>query len=189
MVRVGGTHPISTPVRVITATNRDLQEEVTAGRFREDLYYRIRVVEVLLPPLHQRREDIPLLIEHLLGRIGLRLKRPVHGVAPEAMRALMAAPWPGNVRELENVLERALLLAEGDSLQIGDLPDDLHGSRVPEVGDDLRAAVRAYESHHIRQVLAATDGNREEAARRLGIDPSTLYRRLKELALEPGGRG
>ncbi len=186
VTRVGATRPVETPLRVIAATNRELQREVAAGRFREDLFYRIRVVEISLPPLHRRREDVPLLVEHLLGRLGGRLKRIFRGVAPEAMRALMAARWPGNVRELENVLERALLLAEGESLELEDLPGDLTGRLAPAIeSDDLRAAVRAYEGHHIRQVLAAAGGNREEAARRLGIDPSTLYRRLKELAADP----
>ncbi len=184
ITRVGATHPIAAPVRVLAATNSDLRAEIEAGRFREDLYFRICVVEIALPPLRERREDIPLLVEHLLRRINARLKRRILGVDHAAMQTLMSAPWRGNVRELENVLERAVLLAEAEFLGLADLPAELTGAaHCPELSDDLRAAVRAYERQHIRQVLSATGGNREEAARRLGINASTLYRRLKELDL------
>ncbi len=184
VTRVGGTRAIATPVRIVAATNRDLKKEIAEGRFRKDLYFRIRVVGIELPPLRDRREDTPELVEHLIGRLNIRLNKKIRGVRPEAIRALMAAEWPGNVRELENVLERAMLLAEGELLDAEDLPSELVG-RAPFLREthDLRAGVRAYEAHHIRWVLAATGGNREEAARRMGIDPSTLYRRLKELEI------
>ncbi len=185
VTRVGGTRPIATPVRIVAATNRDLQQEVAAGRFREDLYFRIRVIEIVLPPLRERREDVPPLVEHLIARLNERLNRRVRGVEPAAMRVLMAGDWPGNVRELENVLERAMLLAEGELLGTEHLPPELVGEATFRAGsDDLRSGVRAYEAHHIASVLAATGGNREEAARRMGIDPSTLYRRLKDLETE-----
>ncbi len=185
VTRVGGIRQVATPVRIISATSRDLKTEVEAGRFREDLYYRIRVVEVTLPPLRERREDIPALVEHLLRRQALRLRRRVETIDPEAMRLLMAAKWRGNVRELDNVLERAVLLASGNALTAASLPAEIAGkSELPQPSEDLRAAVKAYEAQHIRHVLVATGGNREEAARRMGIDPSTLYRRLKELAIE-----
>jgi DNA-binding NtrC family response regulator len=184
ITRVGSTRPISIHARIIATTNRDLKKEITEGRFREDLYYRIRVVELTLSPLRERREDIPLLVEHLLNRHHSRLKRLVLGVDHEAMRVLMAAPWPGNVRELDNVLERSVLLSEGEFLTLSDLPPELTGTvTCPSLSDDFRAAVRAYEREHIRQVLAASGGNREEAARRLGVNASTLYRRLKEFGL------
>ncbi|RMH22941.1 MAG: sigma-54-dependent Fis family transcriptional regulator [Acidobacteria bacterium] len=190
VTRVGGVRPVDTPVRIIAATNRDLGKMVDDGTFRRDLYFRIRVVEIVLPPLRQRREDVPELVDHLLRRLCLRLKRKVRAVEPAAMRVLMAADWPGNVRELENVLERALILADGDTLRLEHLPAEFRRSDDPDrASDDLRAAVRAYEAHHIQQVLEAAGGNREEAARRLGIDPSTLYRRLKELELQPPARG
>ncbi len=180
--RVGGTRTIETPVRILAATNRDLKAEVERQAFRQDLYFRIRVIEIQLPSLRERREDIPSLVEHLMARLRNRLRRDVRSVDAEAMRLLMAAPWPGNVRELDNTLERAMLLAEGQVLTLEDLPAELSGRPVFAPGsDDLRRGVRAYEAHHIARVLAATDGNREEAARRMGIDPSTLYRRLKEL--------
>ena len=186
ITRVGGTRPISTPVRIIAATNRDIKEAIASKRFREDLYFRLNVVEITLPPLRERREDIPPLVEHLVSRLNRRLKRRVRGVDQEAMRMLMAADWPGNVRELENVLERAMLLCDDDELSGRCLPTNLGGAAgsFRHSSDNLRAGVKAYEAHHIRRVLAGTDGNREEAARRMSIDPSTLYRRLKELDIE-----
>jgi DNA-binding NtrC family response regulator len=185
VTRVGGTRPTPTPVRIIASTNRDLKREVEEGRFREDLYYRLRVVEIVLPALRDRREDIPPLVEHLIGRLNVRLKRAIRGVEADTMRTLVAADWPGNVRELENVLERAMLLAEDESLRVEDLPLDLRGTRSgQDESDDLRRSVSAYEAIHIRRVLAETGGNREEASRRMGIDPSTLYRRLKELGIK-----
>jgi two-component system response regulator PilR (NtrC family) len=179
--RLGGVTPVTYSARIVSATNRRLEEEVKAGRFRGDLYYRLKVVEIHLPPLRERQEDIPLLADHILRRLNPRLKRRILGVEPVAMRILMALPWRGNVRELENVLERAMILAEGDSIEVSHLPRELTGDlERPEFSRDLRTAVRAFELEHIGRVLAETEGNREEAARRLGIDPSTLYRRLKE---------
>jgi DNA-binding NtrC family response regulator len=177
VTRVGGSRPTQVRTRIVAATNRQLREEIEAGRFREDLYYRLRVVEIALPPLRERREDVPLLVEHFVRRLNLRLKRKLLGVDREAMRVLMSSPWRGNARELENVLERAMILASGEFLGIGDLPTELSGSvHCPDLSDDLRTA-------DIRQVLDASGGNREEAARRLGINASTLYRRLKDLDL------
>lgn len=190
LLPVGATAPVRTDARILAASNRPLEEEIEAGRFREDLYYRLRVVEIRLPPLRERREDIPPLIEHFVRRLNPRLKRRVLGVGGEALEILMQAPWRGNVRELENVLERAMILAEGDTLGREDLPADLVGAAGPAtagpVPDDLRRAVAAFEDQHVLRVLRETGGHREEAARRLGIDPSTLYRRLKELAPTDG---
>ncbi len=182
--RVGGTRTVEVKTRIVAATNRVLSKEVDDGRFREDLFYRLRVIEIDLPPLRERRDDIPLLVEHFVHRLNARLKRRLLGVDRPAMRVLMSAPWRGNARELENVLERSMILADGDFIGIGDLPPELAGSvHCPTQSDDLRTAVRAYEREHIRQVIASADGNKEEAARRLGINASTLYRRLK--GLEP----
>ena len=182
VLRVGGTHAVPTRARIVAATHRDLKAETAAGRFREDLFFRVCVFEIVIPPLRERREDVPLLVEHLVSRLNARLKRHVLGVDHAAIRVLMSAPWRGNVRELENALERAILLTEDAYVGVADLPAELTGGvHCPEISEDLRAALRAYEREHIRQVLAATDGNREEAARRLGIDVSTLYRRLKSL--------
>ncbi len=180
--RVGGTRTVEVRTRVVASTNRELKSEVAEGRFREDLWYRLRVVEIDLLPLRERRDDIPLLVEHFVSRLNGRLKRRVLGVDRPAMRVLMSASWRGNARELENVLERAMIFADGDFIGIGDLPAELAGSlHCPTQSDDLRTAVRAYEREHIRQVLASVDGNKEEAARRLGVNASTLYRRLKGL--------
>jgi len=156
---------------------------MAAGRFREDLYYRIRVFEIESPPLREHREDIPLLVNHFLSRLNTRLKRNVVRVDREAMQVLTSAPWRGNVRELENTLERAVLLTEGDSIRLDDLPIELtHGvGTSDDAPDDLRKALQIHEREHIQRVLAATGGNREEAARRLGVDISTLYRHLKAL--------
>ncbi len=180
--RVGGTRQIKTDVRIVAATNRNVKSEIEQKRFREDLYFRISVVEIVLPSLRERRDDIPLIVEHLLHHLSAELKRHITGVSNAALRALMSGPWRGNVRELENVLERAILLSDNGTIEAENLPAELSGV-VPstESGDDLRNAVRAYEREHIRQVLADAGGNREEASRRLGIDASTLYRRMKEL--------
>lgn len=186
VLRVGASRPSKVDVRVVAATNRDLQREIAEGRFREDLYYRLKVIEIQMPPLRERRSDIPPLVEHLLKKLARKLGRRVRGLDRAAMQAVMSAPWKGNVRELENVLERATLLAEQEELGLLDFPADVSGNISDgEASDDLRTAVHAYEAQHIRQVLVATDGNREEAARRLGVNPSTLYRRLKDLAIEP----
>ena len=182
--RVGGTRQIKTNVRIVAATNRDVKTEIEEKRFREDLYFRVSVVEIRLPPLRERRDDIPLLIDHLQHRLSAELKRRISGVDNAALRALMSASWRGNVRELENVLERAILLSDDEWIGVDDLPSELAGDgNVAAPADDLRSAVRAYEREHIRQVLEKSHGNREEASRRLGIDASTLYRRMKELSL------
>jgi transcriptional regulator with PAS, ATPase and Fis domain len=182
VMRVGETRTRQAPARIIAATQRDLQAEVAAGRFREDLFFRVRVLEIVIPPLRERREDIPPLVEHFVPRLNARLKRRVAGVDRDAMRVLMSAPWPGNVRELENTLEHATLLTDREWIGVEDLPAELTArAHLAGPSDNLRAALRAYEREHIRQVLGATDENREEAARRLGIDVSTLYRRLKDL--------
>jgi DNA-binding NtrC family response regulator len=184
VLRVGETRTRPAQARIIAATQRDLQEEVAARRFREDLFFRVRVLEIVIPPLHERREDIPLLVEHFIPRLNARLKRRILGVDQAAMRVMMSAPWQGNVRELENTLERAMLLTDKECIGVADLPAELTArADSAELSDDLRAALRAYEREHIRQVLGATGENREEAARRLGIDVSTLYRRLKALDL------
>jgi two-component system response regulator PilR (NtrC family) len=177
--RVGGTHTIRARGRIVAATNRDLRAEMSAGRFREDLFFRLSVVEIAVPPLRDRRGDIPLLVEHLMRRLAPRRGRRIDCVSNAAMRALMTAPWRGNVRELENVLERAILLSDDECIGIESLPLELTGGAERREVENLRLAVRAYEREHIRSVLDATSGNREEAARRLGIDASTLYRRMK----------
>lgn len=184
-VRVGGTRSIPLRSRVIVSTNRDLRELVQAGRFREDLLFRVAVFEIVLPTLRERREDIPLLIEHFVRVFTREMKRKCLGADNHAIRMLMAYSWPGNVRELRNVVERAMILTTSDYITSAELPAELAGRQdEPDSPDDLRAATRAYESEHIRRVLAASGGNKEEAARRLRINPSTLYRKMADLGLE-----
>jgi len=188
---VGESKPRRVDVRVIAATARDLEAEVAAGRFREDLFYRLDVVRVAVPPLRERREDIPLLVDHFLARARATLGKPVRGVDDAALGRLVAYDWPGNVRELENVLERAVILARGDRLTLADLPAGVAAAaagapepsaRAPE-DLSLRRARRALETRLIAQALEATGGNRTHAARLLGISHRALLYKIKEYGL------
>jgi DNA-binding NtrC family response regulator len=181
---IGATRPFSFQARVVTATNKDLPAEVAAGRFREDLYYRLNVLSIHLPPLRDRREDIPELVSVLLARHAAKLGKHVQGVDNATVRNLMAASWRGNVRELDNALERAVILGEGPILSPDDFPPGMMLETDTENGatiDTLRSAVREYERHHIRRVLADCNDDKREAARRLGLGLSSLYRKLEEL--------
>ena len=185
---IGATRPVPAEARIIAATNKDLAAEVAAQRFRPDLYYRLNVVSIELPPLRERRGDIPELVEALLARQARRLKKTVDGVDNATIRGLMAAPWKGNVRELDNALERAVILCEGPILTADDFPPGLIVERPdhpPATGDDLRAAVRDFEREHIRRVLEQVGDDKREAARRLGLGLSSLYRKLEELEARP----
>jgi len=180
---VGANEPIRVEARILAATNKNLGREVEQGRFREDLYYRLNVVSITLPPLRERREDIPRLVEHLLARHARALGKRLTGVSHEAMQLLLACPWKGNVRELDNALQRAVILGEGSLLTPADLPPDL--APVPDdphLVDDLGEAVRRFERHHIERVLRQSP-DKKEAARRLGVGLSSLYRRIAELGL------
>lgn len=182
---VGSNTHISFDTRIIAATNKDLDKEVEEGRFREDLYYRLNVVEIPLPPLSERREDIPLLAHHFLHKYSRELKRDLKGIESEAMAALISHEWKGQVRELENVIERAVLLGDGDYLGMEDLPRSFGSGEAeyPVDEESLERAVQAFEKHHIQRVLNRTRGNKSEAARLLGIDPSTLYRKMERMNL------
>jgi len=177
VVRVGARRPVRVDFRLVAATNRDLKEEVGAGRFREDLYYRVRVVEVGLPDLRDRPEDIPLLATHFLERIARREGRKVKRLSTRAMELLSAYAWPGNVRELENVLDRAAILAAGTRITPSALPQELVGD-----GDDVEdlPSLAELEREHIQRVLTRVGGNRTRAAKILGLDRSSLWRKLKE---------
>jgi DNA-binding NtrC family response regulator len=183
---VGGGQPVAINARILCATNRELRAEVEAGRFREDLYYRLNVFEVRIPPLRQRRDDIPLLVEHFVARYRAELKHDCPGVSDGAMQALMAYPWPGNVRELENAIERALIFADGRPI----LPRDLAfvtgiiAQEEDPAPTDLRDALRAYERQHIVHVLRRHDYDKNKAARSLGIGLSSLYRKIDDLAID-----
>ena len=175
---VGATRPQPIDVRIIASTNRDLAGEIAAGRFRADLFYRLNVVHLTLPPLRDRREDIPLLVEHFIRRLNVKLQRRVLGVEPDALRALMSHAWQGNVRELEHVLEQAMILGDGDSIGLRHLPDELVGSPAASRPTDLREAVRLFSRDHVLDVLARVGFNKREAARLLGISLASLYRKL-----------
>jgi DNA-binding NtrC family response regulator len=181
---IGATRPVSFHARLVTATNKDLSAEVAVGRFREDLYYRLNVVTIHMPPLRDRREDIPELVSFLLAKHAARLGKHVQGVDNSTVRGLMAAAWKGNVRELDNALERAVILGDGPILTPDDFPPGLmpeHETENGTTGDNLRAAVREYEWHHIQRVLKECADDKREAARRLGLGLSSLYRKLEEL--------
>ncbi|HEY3351927.1 MAG TPA: sigma-54 dependent transcriptional regulator [Polyangia bacterium] len=178
--RVGGSEPVKVDARIVAATNRDLEAEVRAGRFREDLFFRIHVVTLKLPPLRDRQSDIPLLVEHFLAKYASREGHAHAGIAPEAMTLLSRHPWPGNVRELENAIERALTLAEGGMILPSDLPPEVVGSsgaRPQHLYDD-RPTLAELEKRYIDLILQETGGNKKRAAEILGIDRRTLYRSL-----------
>lgn len=191
--RVGGTETLRVNVRVIAATNRDLEAEVRQGRFREDLFWRLNVIAVSVPPLREREADVPVLAEHFLAKSISRTGRkgPLE-LSPEVIACLRRYPWPGNVRELENVIERAVVLAREETITLTDLPDSVRaagGAEQPlpgvirfEVGQSLAQL----EREAILRTLEAVGGNRETAASLLGIGVATLYRRLKEIDLAEG---
>jgi len=197
---VGGTHTRSVDVRVILATNEDLTAAVAAGRFRQDLYYRINVVGIDLPPLRERPSDIPLLVDHFLREVVAAGGRPCDGFAAQAMDVLQSYSWPGNIRQLENVVERAVLLGQGPLLTVDDLPPELRqpsGSAalvrrtvaepqaaVSTASHDLRGALVAPERQIILQALHDHHWNRSATAATLGINRTTLYKKMKRLGLD-----
>jgi PAS domain S-box-containing protein len=181
---LGGTRTRTADVRVIAATNRDMSEMVREGTFRQDLYYRINVVKVEVPPLRERTEDIPLLVDHFIERFNRLRGRSVSGISREALALLMAHDFPGNVRELENVVEHAFVLCGDGPIEIPHLPRELV-ARVPRPDSrgDLAGARRAVEERAIRDALARNRGNRSAAARELGMHRSTLFRKMKALGI------
>jgi DNA-binding NtrC family response regulator len=177
--RVGESRNRPVDVRVLAATNRDLMNEIRAARFREDLYYRLRVVEIRVPPLRERRDDILPLARSLLAAVAERTGRNVTGFTPAAAQLLLTYPWPGNVRELANAVERAVVLARRRRVDVEDLPPEI-GLAVPEpiAAGDVRTLAQV-ERDYIASVLRAVGGNRAQAAAKLGIGAATLYRKLK----------
>lgn len=183
-IRLGGSESIPVDLRIVAATNEDPRQAVEAGAFRKDLYYRLNVIPIVVPPLRDRPEDIPLLTRHFIRRFSQMQNKPPPEIAPDTERCLAAHRWDGNVRELQNVIERAVTLANGPVLSPGDLPDEI---RCPEAGNRV-ATPSSYgadlplaevERRHIRRVLDETEGNKSRAAKILGIDYSTLLRKLK----------
>jgi NtrC-family two-component system response regulator AlgB len=184
--RVGDAHTREVDARIVAATNRDLEAEVRAGRFRSDLYYRLAVVPLRLPPLRERREDVLPLAAHLLASLAARHRRPVPALEPAARDALLAYAWPGNVRELGNALERALVLTRGDTIAVESLPDAVLAPprEAPALADHAESfSLEEVERRHVQQVLASS-ATLEEAAGRLGIDPTTLWRKRKRWGLD-----
>lgn len=181
---VGGTHRIQLKARIIASTNKDLREFVKLEKFREDLFFRVAVFGIHLPPLRERRSDIPLLVEYFVRRFNKELKKRCLGVNNEAIRQLLSYPWPGNVRELRNIIERAMILNQKDYISVNDFPPEIANAlQLPRYYSDLRDAMHAYEKKYLQRVLLDSGGNKEEAARRLGINPSTLYRKMTELSI------
>ena len=174
--RVGGNEMIKVDVRVVSATNKDIRKAVASGQFREDVYYRLNVVTIELPPLRERKEDIPLLAEHFLKKFALENQKKITGFSPDATDFLLKYEWPGNVRELENAIERAVILAQNSNIEVTDLPhQNLPLARSASPGKRLKEA----EKNHILTILAETHGNYSEAARILGISRMTLYNKAR----------
>jgi two-component system NtrC family response regulator len=182
--KLGDTRPTSVDVRIVAATNRNLREEADAGHFRPDLYYRLAVFTVPVPGLNERRDDVPELANYFLQFFAAKLRRRLRGLEPEAMEQLRRHDWRGNVRELKNVLERAAILADGDTLTVDDLPPEFHHFLpTPGLDEATDRTLRTQEKRQIRQVLHDTGGNKMEAARQLGIGTKTLYRKIQEYGL------
>jgi two-component system response regulator PilR (NtrC family) len=181
---VGSTTPIKVNVRILAATSRDLKTEVDGGRFRDDLYYRLNVFEIHIPPLRKRLEDLPGLVEHLIHRHNLEMKSNYKGVDSATMRILMSLPWKGNIRELDNVLERAMILGNGEWILPADLPGQQQDGGDLGSEDNLTRAVELYERSHIERTLGKTGGDKIRAADLLGLSLSTLYRKLEKLEIQ-----
>jgi two-component system response regulator AtoC len=179
--RVGGNEPIRVDVRVISATNKDLRKAIEKQEFREDLYYRLNVVNIELPPLRERKEDVPLLAEHFLHKFAMENQKEITGFSPEAMELVLDYDWPGNVRELENAIERAVILAKDSIITIADLPQE---NLSPAYSTTPRKNLKEVERGHIWSVLRETGENYSEAARILGISRMTLYNKAKEYGFD-----
>ncbi|MBU4118001.1 MAG: sigma-54 dependent transcriptional regulator [Proteobacteria bacterium] len=184
LLRVGGVAPVGINVRLIAATNRDIEKMITAGEFRQDLFYRLKVVMINIPPLRKRKEDIPLLVEHFVALIATQFGKPVPEIADDFQEALSSYTFPGNVRELQNIVERAVALSREAVLTARDLPPDIFFAEIqPPVPEKNASHLRALEQEHITEVYRRTGFNQTETARLLGISRTTLWRRLKDLNL------
>jgi transcriptional regulator with PAS, ATPase and Fis domain len=177
--RVGGSTPVAVDFRVICATNQDLEAMVQEGKFREDLYYRINVFTIVVPPLRERREDIPLLAQHFLRKYALQMNRPFEDLDPDAMDLLVRHDWPGNVRELANAVERALVVGQPPAVRASDLPLSLNDKHRRATGDSLAEMERV----HIARMLERHGWNITRTAEMLGIDRVTLYNKIKKYDL------
>jgi len=192
---VGGNRAIQVDARVITATNKDLEEEISEGRFRSDLYFRLNVIPIRIPPLRDRRDDIPLLVEHFVGKYNREKKRSLEGVRPESLEILKRYTWPGNVRELENLIERIVVLKGSGWLEPSDIPEKIRRAErflenaIPVLGNsglDIKSATEDFENALIRQALHLSGGNKNRAATLLGLKRTTFVEMLKRKSLDAG---
>ena len=184
-IKIGDTKPIRVNVRVVAATNRNLPEEITAGRFREDLFYRLSVFQIHLPPLRERAGDVRILAKAFVKDFSVRLARPVTEITPAFLEALEQQPWKGNIRELRNVIERSLIVCESERLDVADLPLDIQNTHYEQSDETTPGSfeLSAMERRHIARVLEYTKGNKTEAARLLKIGLTTLYRKIEEYGI------
>src|SRR4030043_182525 len=180
---LGDTKSYPVHVRVISTSNRDIESSIQQGRFREDLYYRLKVIDIDMPALRERKEDIPILVQHFIQKFSKELKKAVSGVSGDALKILLNYPWPGNVRELENIIQRAITLSQHEVIS----PEDLPASIIQKADEKLfekameeKFTLDQLEKEYIRRVLIETGGNKSKAAERLGLDRKTLYRKLQE---------
>jgi two-component system response regulator HydG len=180
--RVGGTATLHSDFRVIAATNQDLEEAIRAKTFRQDLFYRLNVVHLQVPPLRERPDDIPLLAQHFLWRYAVETNKKIDSIQLEAMEVLRRYPYPGNVRELENAIERAVVVGKSRQIQLSDLPFAI---AVGDAAEMEKLSLEEMERQHIARVLAIEDGNRSNAAKILRINRSTLYEKIKKYGLAP----
>jgi DNA-binding NtrC family response regulator len=181
---LGDTNPYPIDVRFIASSNRNISEAISQGHFREDLYYRLKVIDIELPPLRERKEDIPLLVRHFLSKSGEESKKRITGVSEEALKILVCYPWPGNVRELENIIQRAIALCRQEVILLEDLPPTMtreEDDNLVEKGLREKYTVDQLEKEYIRRVLIEVAGNKSRAAEILGLDRKTLYRKLEEI--------
>jgi DNA-binding NtrC family response regulator len=186
LLRVGGVDPFPVDVRFIAATHRDLQQDVQSGHFRQDLYYRLNVIALRLPPLTERIDDIPLLVNHFLAQKSRTMKKTIEAIEPQALDLLGRYSWPGNVRELENIMERAVALENGPLIRVADLPDYVHNLTIEtyrHTPSDI-PSLEDQEKRYIQWVLEKSDGNKSKAAKIMGIDRVSLWRKLKRYGIE-----
>jgi transcriptional regulator with PAS, ATPase and Fis domain len=191
--RLGGTKTIKCDVRILAATNKDLDQLVEKGNFREDLYYRLRVIPIEIPPLRDRRSDIPLLVHHFLDIMKRAKKKKIKGISKDAMKSLLNYDWPGNVRELENIVERMVILTEDDHLTLDDLPEKVAQTSspdatiqtvIPDEGFSLSNAINEYEKQLIINALEKSDWVKNRAAKLLKMNRTTLVEKIKKQGIE-----
>jgi DNA-binding NtrC family response regulator len=181
---LGDTKPRTVDVRILSATNMDIENKIKEGKFRKDLYWRLNVIELKLPPLRERIEDIEMLTKHFIKKFAEEHKKDIRGIDSQALALFFDYSWPGNVRELKNALERAVVLAEGSMITAADLPDKLHKIKYEKETSTLKAYLGNYEKHLLVSTYKALNKNKEEVAKTLGIDLATLYRKLKKYGIE-----